>query len=181
MAQILIWIAIVLTLLIGYTWYYMMMNGPNPNCELILIRGLPGSGKSTLGARLAREKGINQYEADQYFMIDGEYRFDMKYLSLAHDTCFQNFRHDLSLRRSMIVSNTFTRWQEMRDYVEYALDVGYKVKIITCLGSFHNVHGVPADVLERMRQRFIASDDLPRMAGVEYIEHLPVAEMANTA
>jgi predicted kinase len=149
--------------------------------ELILIRGLPGSGKSTLAAQLAREKGIAHYEADQYFIIDGEYRFDIKYLSLAHDTCFQNFRHDLDLRRSMIVSNTFTRWHEMRDYVEYAQDSGYKIKVITCLGQFQNIHGVPPNILEKMRARFVPSDELPRLHDVEYIEHIPVAEVANTA
>jgi len=52
--------------------------------ELILLRGLPGSGKSTLAKSL---DGIH-IEADQFFMIDGEYRFDASKLKDAHNYCF---------------------------------------------------------------------------------------------
>ena len=40
--------------------------------ELFLLRGLPGSGKSTLAKSL---DGIH-VEADQFFMVGGEYKFD---------------------------------------------------------------------------------------------------------
>ena len=46
--------------------------------NLILIRGLPGSGKSTLALRLMSSNGLTcaqHFEADQYFMEDGEYNF----------------------------------------------------------------------------------------------------------
>ena len=51
--------------------------------ELIIIRGLPGAGKSTLAKSLG---GIN-IEADQYFMVDGEYKFDSSKIKLAHNYC----------------------------------------------------------------------------------------------
>ena len=41
--------------------------------ELILLRGLPGSGKSTF----AEVIGGFRCEADMYFMEDGEYKFDI--------------------------------------------------------------------------------------------------------
>jgi energy-coupling factor transporter ATP-binding protein EcfA2 len=40
--------------------------------ELLLLRGCSGSGKSTL----AKSLGGVHYEADMFFVEDGEYRFD---------------------------------------------------------------------------------------------------------
>lgn len=47
----------------------------NINRELLLIRGLPGSGKTTMAKQYA-QIGYVHCEADQYFERDGEYRFD---------------------------------------------------------------------------------------------------------
>lgn len=54
--------------------------------SLMLIRGLPGSAKSTL----AKSFVIYQYqhiEADMYFMKNGEYVFDVNVLHRAHKWC----------------------------------------------------------------------------------------------
>lgn len=40
--------------------------------KLTLIRGLPGSGKTTL----AKQLGVLHVEADMYFMRDGRYQFE---------------------------------------------------------------------------------------------------------
>jgi len=42
----------------------------------VLLRGLPGTGKSTLAQRLALEHGFIHLEADHHFVVDGVYRFD---------------------------------------------------------------------------------------------------------
>ena len=39
---------------------------------LYLLRGVPGSGKSTV----AQNIGGTHFETDKYFMVDGEYKFD---------------------------------------------------------------------------------------------------------
>ena len=38
---------------------------------LYIVRGVPGSGKSTF----AKTLGGTHFETDNYFMIDGEYKF----------------------------------------------------------------------------------------------------------
>jgi hypothetical protein len=54
------------------------------------------------------------------------------------------------------VSNTFTQEWEMKDYYELAEKYGYKVVslIIENRHGNKNIHGVPDDKLEIMRNRF---------------------------
>ena len=48
--------------------------------HLILVRGLPGSGKSTEAKKIAKT-GYYHFEADQYFITpSGEYKFDKNLL-----------------------------------------------------------------------------------------------------
>lgn len=121
--------------------------------ELILIRGIPGSGKSTL-ARTYVEKGFKHFESDQYFMVDGEYRFDASKLSLAHHDCFEKTRVALLAGKSVVVSNTFTRLWEMQNYINLAQTYQLPLKVIRCIGKFKNVHGVPDGIVEMMEDRF---------------------------
>ena len=148
---------------------------------LYIIRGIPGSGKSTLAKTLASEKQIDYFEADMYFTNEeGEYVFDSTKLQRAHDWCFDRVLRRLLLDQSVIVSNTFTRWREMREYVESAQENGFNVEVITCLGDFGSVHGVPESIMERMRERFIPNSGLPQLKGITFSEYLAVAECANT-
>jgi predicted kinase len=126
--------------------------------ELILLRGLPGSGKSTLAKSL---DGIH-IEADQFFMVDGEYRFDASKLKDAHNYCFTRTKSYMYIHSSkdtaerIIVSNTFTQEWEMKPYFELAEKNGYRVYslIVENRHDGVNQHGVPADKLEQMKNRF---------------------------
>lgn len=121
--------------------------------ELILIRGIPGSGKSTL-ARTYVEKGFKHFESDQYFMVNGEYRFDPSMLSYAHSNCLQKTIDALVMGHSVVVSNTFTRLWEMQAYLDFAEQNDIAVKVIRCGGKFKNVHFVPDEVVGKMADRF---------------------------
>ena len=126
--------------------------------ELFLLRGLPGSGKSTLAKSL---DGIH-IEADQFFMIDGEYRFDASKLKEAHNNCLTRVKSYMYIYSSkdtserLIVSNTFTQEWEMEEYYKLAEKYGYKVFSIIVENRHGGVnqHGVPADKLEQMKNRF---------------------------
>jgi predicted kinase len=126
--------------------------------ELFLLRGLPGSGKSTL----AKSIGGIHIEADQYFIEDGEYKFDASQLKNAHNYCqgqtqaWMKTNGDQVNRDRIIVSNTFTQEWEMAAYYEMAKEHGYTVYSIVVENrhSGVNVHGVPTDKLEQMKNRF---------------------------
>lgn len=121
--------------------------------ELFLVRGLPGSGKSTF----AKAIGGPVFEADQYFMVDGEYRFNPALLGAAHNHCKNNT--EIAMRnghKKVVVSNTFTQEWEMEAYYELAVKYGYQVFSIIVENRHNgvNVHGVPEEKLEQMRNRF---------------------------
>lgn len=119
---------------------------------LYIIRGLPGSGKTTLAHKLASVV----CEADDYFMdADGAYNFVPENLQKAHDACYNRclscMREEIAL---IAVSNTFTRKWEYKRYIELAKKYGYCVSVIICTSHFNNVHGVSDDTIEKMRERF---------------------------
>ena len=120
--------------------------------HLLIIRGLPGSGKSTFAKMLNRA----HYEADQFFTdpSTGEYRFDATKLGAAHRTCMQNVFDALDLDLDVTVANTFTTLQEMRPYIHFCNDNDHTFTVIKCEGSYGSVHNVPEEAMCRMRARW---------------------------
>lgn len=132
---------------------------------LYIVRGLPGSGKSTFANKLARDNDYLVCEADKYFTDKktGEYKFDASKIKDAHKYCqdlVETYMSDSLVNdqwyREIIVSNTFTQEWEMKPYFELAEKYGYKV-FVTIVENRHggkNTHGVPDDKLEIMKNRF---------------------------
>lgn len=118
--------------------------------KLILVRGLPGSGKSTI----AKQLGGIHLEADMFFMRDGEYEFDANRLREAHEWCQKQTRYWLSVSDLVAVSNTFTTVKELRPYFDIAQEFGIVPNVIVAQGDFGNIHNVPEETLERMQARF---------------------------
>lgn len=124
---------------------------------LFIIRGIPGSGKSTLAKQLA---GDNVFEADQYFLADGEYRFDFSKLGLAHESCKQRLTNAMSNGiMPLCVSNTTTTEKELNPYLELAKSHGYTAFVVVVENRHEGVnqHGVPEEVLTKMRARLAGS------------------------
>lgn len=118
--------------------------------ELILVRGLPGSGKSTIARKFV---GVH-LEADMYFMQDGEYKFDVNKLRQAHEWCQEQTRNWLKPDARVVVSNTFTTMKELRPYFEIAREFGIVPNVIVAQGNFKNEHNVPEETLTKMKARF---------------------------
>jgi predicted kinase len=120
---------------------------------LYIVRGIPGSGKSTF----ANSLDCPVFEADMYFMNDGEYKFDVSKIKLAHNWCKLRVEHSMEDDfQKIAVSNTFTQEWEMTPYYEMAKQYGYTVfsVIIENRHGGVNEHGVPEDKLKMMKDRF---------------------------
>jgi hypothetical protein len=96
--------------------------------------------------------------ADDYFMDkEGNYNFDPSKIREAHNDCQQrcaNLMMNSVVR--VVVSNTFTQEWEMEPYFEMGRRYGYRVHTIIVENRHDgvNVHGVPEDKLEIMKNRF---------------------------
>lgn len=115
--------------------------------KLVLIRGLPGSGKSSMAKTM---KGYKHFEADMYFEMQGKYEYDFKQISNAHAWCQMCVRLELERGNDVVVSNTFvTRW-ELAPY----LRMTDNVRVVKATGDYGSEHSVPAETIERMRDNW---------------------------
>lgn len=122
--------------------------------NITIMRGVPGSGKSTY------TKGRRKVSADSFFEVDGEYRFDPRLLPHAHGKCLRDF---IDLCRNpegdeLVVDNTGTTIAEIAPYAATALAYGHSIKIITLecdpeVAAARNVHGVPRAAVIAMHKR----------------------------
>jgi predicted kinase len=122
--------------------------------SLILVRGLPGSGKTTFAKMLGTGPVVS---ADDYFMQHGKYVFDKEKLGRAHQFCQNVTEGYMTGSKSRIyVANTFTTEKEMKPYYDLAKKYGYVVFSIIVENRHNgiNIHNVPEDTLVAMKERF---------------------------
>ncbi len=137
--------------------------------KLIIMRGLPGSGKST-----AAHTNANTYDAvilasDDYFMINGTYCFDMSRLGDAHAWTKWRCAQLFEAGKSIVIDNTNTVWKELQWYAKEGLHNGYEVvvsepvtpwakNVAQCFET--NTHSVPIETIQRMSDRFESSNSI---------------------
>lgn len=152
---------------------------------LILVRGLPGLGKSTLGRIIVEAYDGIQLENDMQFMVSGEYVFDASKLEDAHSATQIEVKNLLAESAPcVVVSNTFTRFWEMQAYEEMGYQYNYTLIVVDLFlavkrnylatSKFRNmpvpqlldfltsanVHSVPADKMRSMHDRYEFDSDV---------------------
>lgn len=124
---------------------------------LLLLHGLPGSGKSTFADEIIKNgfKWV-KFEADSFFYKDGKYQFDRTKLHLAHLYCRKNAEDALAQGWNVIVSNTSTTDKEVQVYKNVANQLG--ANFVSCIVENRhegtNVHQVPEETITAMKNRF---------------------------
>lgn len=135
--------------------------------NLFIIRGIPGSGKTTVAEIFSQYFGNTLenaplFSADQFFEkeVDGkiEYKFDVTKLGAAHAACMRNTEESMKKEYlNIFVANTFTMEREINPYKALAEKYGYRFFsiIVENRHGNTNIHSVSDEKLEEMRKRFV--------------------------
>ena len=133
------------------------------NKTAFIIRGLPGSGKSSVAELLASTSESSViHSTDNYHMINGRYKFNKEMLWVYHQRNLEAFEKSCKKGIKIVIcDNTNIKKSFYSKYVRTAKKYGYKVFIIT-VGDFnasecwrHNRHGVPLKVVRSMKRSFV--------------------------
>lgn len=123
----------------------------------IILRGLPGSGKSSF-ARFIRDSDphrclVEIVSADDYFTdIEGNYNFEIGKLDEAHAWCAARAHAEFADNTDIvIIDNTNCRVEEFNWYKETAEEHGYQVFVVLVENHHGNksIHAVPERTLVR--------------------------------
>ena len=127
---------------------------------VFILRGVPGSGKSSFAKGLVANGGVI-HSTDDFFCKDGDYSFDPDRLGEFHTWNFLRFK--TSLRNGIpvvVLDNTNSQKREWIHYAMTARSFGYYVVIISMphpdpeIAARRNVHRVPEDCIRKMLERW---------------------------
>lgn len=133
-----------------------------------ILRGLPGSGKSTLSKYLSDNITDSVVcSADDYFTSNGSYNFDRSKLQEAHDECYAKFKDCIGFNMIPIIDNTNVTKKEYSKYVTHAqlnncavitLEIHCKDRDMARLFASRNSHGVSTNDVLKMLAKWETSD-----------------------
>lgn len=124
---------------------------------ITVVRGLPGSGKSTFCRNTFPER--YHVENDMFLMTNGKYCFTPERRDAAIMWCQKSVEIAMKCGMDICVSNVFPRCKTIRLYEEMAMKYGYDFEVIRMTGKYGNIHNVPKDVLESMEENMEAWPD----------------------
>ncbi|XP_019385637.1 PREDICTED: NEDD4-binding protein 2-like 2 isoform X2 [Crocodylus porosus] len=139
---------------------------------LLILRGLPGSGKTTVSrVLLGQSRDGIVFSTDDYFNQQDGYTYNAGQLGDAHDWNQKRARQAMEQGRSpIIIDNTNTQAWEMKPYVEMALEKGYIVEFREpdTWWKFdpeelekRNKHGVTREKIAQMLDRYEYQISIP--------------------
>ena len=130
--------------------------------RLQIIRGLPGSGKTTLALKMYPH--LLRLETDMFFYSKGAYRFTMERNRTAVDWFREEVMRLCGYDIDFVVTGVFAAHTERLEFViEMALIAGYDVYIKTLTTQFKGIHAVPEEHFNAMKATFLPEKELKKM------------------
>lgn len=128
--------------------------------DLILIRGLPGSGKTTIAEILQQTRAGNfafSISTDEFWEEQNNGHFDPELLDKAHEWTEDRVEEEMAWGSNpIIVHNTFTQPWEWQAYEEFADEYNYRVHYLICEKRHdgESTSDVPQRKIDDMESRF---------------------------
>jgi predicted kinase len=127
--------------------------------SLILLRGLPGSGKTTLANLLSEEGKYPVHSIDSYFTDaqTGAYNFEFDKNHLAYKQCEEQTEQSIKQGiEKIFIDNTFTLEWEMEPYFKLASQYNYSIFVVTVENRHgnKNTHGVSDEQIQKMAAKY---------------------------
>lgn len=118
--------------------------------KLILIRGLPGSGKSTF----AKTFNCFHVESDMFFIRDGKYEWKASENAEAARNREQFVRLALQCNMDVVVSDVFYQISEIEPYEKMAQEYGAIFSVYKMNNSYRDIHNVSQCHIEIFKKRW---------------------------
>ena len=133
------------------------MQGRKPSVQI--IRGLPGSGKTTLAIK--KFPFLLRLETDMFFYRNGAYRFTMENNRRAVGWFLKEVGSLCRRGMDFVVTGVFSAHTErLGSVIETARKNGYEVWIKTLTSNYGSVHAVPKDHFMSMKASFVGDKEL---------------------
>lgn len=141
--------------------------------KLIIVRGLPSSGKSFLSKQLYQTaKGFGKscaiLSTDEFFIIGGRYKWSGKFIGVAHNWNYARCCKAIFDKTDyIIIDNTNLQFKEFEKYIGIAIENGYSIEIVESNTPWkhdieeltkRNTHGVPKETIQKMLDRMESMD-----------------------
>ena len=118
---------------------------PVPQPKLLILRGSPGSGKTTLAT--SKFDGWKICSADDFFTDkNGKYKFDGRQLQLAHDSCYQRTVAALEQGVNVVVDNTNKSIWEFKRYLSIP---NVEIKVYRVASQFKSTKNIPDHIIQK--------------------------------
>lgn len=154
-----------------YCWLFNCDIRPKHGGNLIILRGLPGSGKTEYIKDYLKRHKITDYQicsANDYFIRDKKYKFNPRELPVAHNNCLCEVVNSMSRRIGcVVVNNPNSQQWEYEHYEILAKHFNYEVYIIEidCPTEEHVeyfqqrcTYKIPKEICLSMRNRWEKDD-----------------------
>ena len=123
--------------------------------DCIIIRGVPGSGKTTIAEIMKGDTGV-VCTSDDFLMENGEYNWSPERAKEAHRKNQDLAENVMKIGISpVIIANTNTSPWEWEPYIKSAKKYGYKVHYIIVENRHggKDIHNVPKETIEKMKNK----------------------------
>ena len=127
--------------------------------RLQIIRGLPGSGKTTLVLECFPH--LMRVETDMFFTRGGKYTVTLDLNKKAVKWFNKTVRDLCKTGMDFVVTGVFAAHTErLANTISTGVDYGYDIYIKTLTKNYGNIHEVPEEHLKAMRNSFVSEREL---------------------